>query len=190
MKNDSVNGKLLQRGNVSRPKKDTLLAEGKLVKDVPKQEKIEVSNDIKDTEIHNDNTDSHKINKDKSLQKPKSINRLFNSVKRLNGTEPSLVCTNLPQMTSIPEVSEDTEPITEVLPIEIPKEDNKKQLPVKQSQKILGMAKNWENRNSKIEENDTVIDEKEFEERTSIKHNPKLLKRLYNTKKRLCGNEI
>jgi hypothetical protein len=52
------------------------------------------------------------------------------------------------------------------------------------------MAKNWDNRNSKIEENEIVIDEKEFEERTSIIHNPKLLKRLYNTKKRLCGNEI
>jgi hypothetical protein len=190
MKNDSVNGKLLQRGNVSRPKKDNLLAEGKLVKDVPKQEKIEASNEIKNTGIDYENTDSQTINKDKILQKPKSINRLFNSVKRLNGTEPSLVCTNLPQMSSIPEVSEDTETITEVLQLEIHKEDNKKQLPVKPSQKILGMAKNWDNRNSKIEENEIVIDEKEFEERTSIIHNPKLLKRLYNTKKRLCGNEI
>lgn len=191
MKNESVQGKLLQRGNVSRPKKDNLIAEGKLNKETNKTEKSDVSIESKQTINDNVGNDSYNLSTNKIMNKPKSIKRLFNSVKRLNGIEPSIVCTNLPQMTSIPEVQEDIDhPCLEIIPLDIPKEDNKKQLPIKQSQKIIGMARNWDNRYSKPEENEILIDEKELEESTSLKHNPKLLKRLYNTKKRLCGNDI
>ena len=191
MKNENINNKLLNRGNKAQPKKEILIAESKKENDTQSlnitenEEKINQNIIIEVDKIkikENDNTDN---------TNPKFVKRLFNSVRKLNGQQ-KLVYLKTPDLIEIKEINE----IKEIKEIE-KKEDckdnldiiiqeEKKIMKVEKSVKIFDLAKKWDSKNTEFEEPIKIED---IKDNISISSNPKLMKRLFNTKRRIFGNE-
>lgn len=181
MKKELTNEKLLQRGKIARPKKDDLIAEAKLTNDIKQPEKIELEgSQISLENIHN--TES------KKLLKPKSISRLFNSVSKLNGNHQKLVYQEKIVDDELIEVIEETEDKIEFpedsLPVVIKDE---KSLKFTKSARISEMAKKWDSKNINVKDPDSLIESDNYN--ASLTSNPKMLKRLYNTKRRILEGE-
>lgn len=185
MKNES----LLSRGNISKPKKNTLIAEAKLVTENMLLEKQNQEAEVKNYFQENKNllsVNSYLMNK--KLSKPKSVNRLLNSVKKITGVEEEkLVYIPDEPVVVIPEVNEEIEYKFVVTPIEIESvEPEPKPIKVIRSKKILEIAQQWDFKNtSPVQqiEQETIP----YQEELPVSSNPKLLKRLFNSKRRVFG---